>query len=47
MHRRSYIRSAFSLLELLIVVGVLVLLLAIIVPVLQRAREGAYACLHA
>ncbi len=32
MHRRSYIRSAFSLPELLIVVGVLVLLLAIIVP---------------
>lgn len=40
-------RNAFSLVELLVVLGVIVLLIAILIPVLGRARESARstACL--
>src|SRR5881628_1867244 len=41
MNRRPQIRSAFTLVELLVVLAIIALLIAILLPVLSRARRAA------
>ena len=42
MNHEPHRRTAFSLIELLLVIGITVILIAILVPVLHRARESAW-----
>src|SRR6478752_3273108 len=41
MQRRLKIRSAFTLVELLVVIAIIAILIAILLPVLSRARRAA------